>query len=261
MVAAPVLEELREVCQPQAKLASRNGEHWAGRLYMRRVSLRFTRQLVRTRVTPDQLTWTMVVCGVLSGAALLVPGLAGAVLAALLMQLFLLFDCVDGEVARWKGQNSATGIYVDRLGAYLADAALMIGFGFRAAESGLGGWAGFNGWVSLGLATALGVVLLKASTDLVDVARARRGLAVADDEATAPRSQGVASLRRLAAAFKIHRVTNGIEASLVLLAVAALDAATGGVGPTRGALAAIAAITWVMVPAHLLSILSSSRLR
>ncbi|MEV5905213.1 CDP-alcohol phosphatidyltransferase family protein, partial [Streptomyces sp. NPDC052127] len=170
MVAAPVLEELREVCQPQAKLASRNGEHWAGRLYMRRVSLRFTRQLVRTRVTPDQLTWTMVVCGVLSGAALLVPGLAGAVLAALLMQLFLLFDCVDGEVARWKGQNSATGIYVDRLGAYLADAALMIGFGFRAAESGLGGWAGFNGWVSLGLATALGVVLLKASTDLVDVA-------------------------------------------------------------------------------------------
>ncbi|MEU0115860.1 CDP-alcohol phosphatidyltransferase family protein [Streptomyces bobili] len=262
MVAAPVLEELREVCQPQAKLASRNGEHWAGRLYMRRLSLRLTRQLVRTPVTPDQLTWTMVVCGVLSGAALLVPGLTGAVLAALLMQLFLLFDCVDGEVARWKGQNSATGIYVDRLGAYLADAALMIGFGFRAAESGIvGGWAGFDGWVSLGLATALGVVLLKASTDLVDVARARRGLSVADDEATRPRSQGVASVRRLAAAFKIHRVTNGIEASLVLLVVAVADAVSGGVEPTRWALGAVAVITWVMVPAHLLSILASSRLR
>jgi hypothetical protein len=184
MVAAPVLQELREVCQPHAKLASRNGEHWAGRLYMRRISLRFTRQLVRTPVTPDQLTWTMVVCGVASGAALMIPGLTGAVLAALMMQLFLLFDCVDGEVARWKGQNSATGIYVDRLGAYLADAALLAGAGYRAAESGLGGW------LSLGIATALGVVLLKASTDLVDVARARRGLAVADDEATRPRSQG-----------------------------------------------------------------------
>ncbi|GAB2721263.1 CDP-alcohol phosphatidyltransferase family protein [Streptomyces bullii] len=255
MGAAPVLEELREVCQPQAKLASRNGEHWAGRLYMRKISLRATRQLVRTPVTPDQLTWTMVVCGVASGAALMIPGLTGAVLAALLMQLFLLFDCVDGEVARWKGQNSATGIYVDRLGAYLADAALMIGAGFRAAESG------FDGWVSLGLATALGVVLLKASTDLVDVARARRGLGVADDEATRPRSQGVAAVRRLAAAFKIHRVTNGIEASLVLLAVAIADALTGGTDPTRWALAALAAITWLMVPAHLLSILSSSRLR
>ncbi|MFD5712737.1 CDP-alcohol phosphatidyltransferase family protein [Streptomyces pharetrae] len=255
MVAAPVLEELREVCQPRAKLASRNGEHWAGRLYMRRISLRLTRQLVRTPVTPDQLTWTMVVCGVASGAALMIPGPTGAVLAVLLMQLFLLFDCVDGEVARWKGQNNATGIYVDRLGAYLADAALLAGAGFRAAESGLGGW------LSLGIATALGVVLLKASTDLVDVARARRGLAVADDEATRPRSQGVATVRRVAAAFRIHRVTNGIEASLVLLAAAVADLAVGGVEATRWALAGLAAITWLMVPAHLLSILSSSRLR
>ncbi|MHB9859864.1 CDP-alcohol phosphatidyltransferase family protein [Streptomyces sp. YIM S03343] len=255
MVAAPVLEELREVCQPQAKLASRNGEHWAGRLYMRRISLRLTRQLVRTPVTPDQLTWTMVVCGIAAGAALMIPGLAGAVLAVVLMQLFLLFDCVDGEVARWKGQNSATGIYVDRLGAYLADAALLVGAGFRAAHPGYGGW------LSLGIATALGVVLLKASTDLVDVARARRGLGVADDEATRPRSEGVATVRKLAAAFKIHRVTNGIEASLVLLAAAIADTATGGIDPTRWALAALAAITWVMVPAHLLSILSSSRLR
>jgi phosphatidylglycerophosphate synthase len=243
VAAAPALEELREVCQPQAKLASRNGEHWAGRLYMRRISLRVTRQLVRTPVTPDALTWTMVVCGVAAGAALLIPGLTGAVLAAVLFQLFLLFDCVDGEVARWKGQNSAAGIYVDRLGAYLADAALLAGAGFRAAGWGDGG--GFDGWVALGLFTAMGVVLLKASTDLVDVARARRGLAVADDESTRPR----------------HRLTNGIEASLVLLAMAVVDAALGSLDATRIALVVLAAVTWLMVPAHLFSILSSSRLR
>ncbi|WP_245936217.1 hypothetical protein [Streptomyces cahuitamycinicus] len=73
----PVLGELREVCRPQAKLASRNGEHWAGRLDMRSISLRFTRQLVRRPVTPDQLTWTMGVCGVASGAGLMIPGLRG----------------------------------------------------------------------------------------------------------------------------------------------------------------------------------------
>jgi phosphatidylglycerophosphate synthase len=259
MTAAPVLAELREVCQPHAKLQSRNGEHWAGRLYMRRVSLRLTRQLVRTRVSPDTLTWTMVGCGILAGVALLVPGLGGAVLAAVLFQLFLLFDCVDGEVARWKGQNSATGIYVDRLGAYLADAALMAGAGFRAARTGAGDWVW--AWGSVGLAAALGVVLLKVSTDLVDVARARRGLPVADDEAARPRSQSVASARRFASALKVHRVTNGIEASLVLLAVAVVDAGAGTITPTRVVLAAIAAITWAMVVAHLASILSSSRLR
>ena len=89
MVAAPALAELREVCQPQAKLQSRNGEHWAGRMCMRAISLRTTRQLVRTRVSPNTLTWVMVVCGVGGGAALLIPGPTGAVLAAVLFQLFL----------------------------------------------------------------------------------------------------------------------------------------------------------------------------
>ncbi|WP_405004648.1 CDP-alcohol phosphatidyltransferase family protein [Kitasatospora purpeofusca] len=254
-VAAPTLAELREVCQPRAKLASRNGEHWAGRLYMRAVSLRVTRQLVRTSVAPNTLTWLMVVCGVGAGVALLVPGPVGAVLAAVLFQGFLLFDCVDGEVARWKRQFSTAGVYVDRLGAYLADAALMVGAGVRAARGGS------ELWVSVGLAAALGVVLLKASTDLVDVARARSGLAPADEESTQPRSQGIATARRLASVFKIHRVTNGIEASLVLLAAAVADVATGGIGPTRAVVAGIAVITWGMVVAHLASILSSSRLR
>ncbi|MFB7671039.1 CDP-alcohol phosphatidyltransferase family protein [Kitasatospora purpeofusca] len=254
-VAAPALAELREVCQPRAKLASRNGEHWAGRIYMRAVSLRVTRQLVRTSVSPNTLTWLMVVCGVGAGAALLVPGPVGAVLAAVLFQGFLLFDCVDGEVARWKRQFSTAGVYVDRLGAYLADAALMVGAGVRAARGGS------ELWVSVGLAAALGVVLLKASTDLVDVARARSGLAPADEESTQPRSQGIATARRLASVFKIHRVTNGIEASLVLLAAAVADVAVGGIGPTRAVVAGIAVITWGMVVAHLASILSSSRLR
>ncbi|MFI8458510.1 CDP-alcohol phosphatidyltransferase family protein [Kitasatospora sp. NPDC085464] len=255
MVAAPALAELREVCQPQAKLQSRNGEHWAGRLYMRAISLRTTRQLVRTSVSPNTLTWVMVVCGVGGGAALLIPGLTGAALAAVLFQLFLLFDCVDGEVARWKRQFSMAGVYVDRLGAYLADAALMIGAGVRAARGGS------ELWVSAGLAAALGVVLLKASTDLVDVARARSGQPPADEESTQPRSQGMATARRLASVFKIHRVTNGIEASLVLLAAAVVDSGLGNLDATRATLAGITVITWGMVVAHLASILSSSRLR
>ncbi|MFE6749027.1 CDP-alcohol phosphatidyltransferase family protein [Kitasatospora purpeofusca] len=250
-VAAPASAELREVCQPRAKPASRNGERWAGRMYMRAVSLRVTRQLVRTSVSPNTLTWLMVVCGVGAGAALLVPGLPGAVL----FQGFLLFDCVDGEVARWKRQFSTAGVYVDRLGAYPADAALMVGAGVRAARGGS------ELWVSVGLAAALGVVLLKASTDLVDVARARSGLAPADEESTQPRSQGIATARRPASVFKIHRVTNGVEASLVLPAAAVADAVVGSLGPTRAVVAGIAVITWGMVVAHLASILSSSRLR
>jgi phosphatidylglycerophosphate synthase len=255
-VATPTLAELREVCQPQAKIESRNGEHWAGRLYMRRLSLRATRHLVRTSVSPNTLTWMMVVAGVGAGAALLIPGVAGALLAALLFQAFLFFDCVDGEVARWKQQFSAVGVYVDRLGAYLADAALLVGAGFRVAETAS------VAWISVGMAAALGIVLLKASTDLVDVARTRSGLGTAaTEESTEIRSTRVNSVRRLAAAFKIHRIANGIEASLLFLVAALVELGTGGHAPTQIAVAAVAVVAWLMVPAHLFSILSSSRLR
>ena len=43
--AAPSLTELRAVAQPESLLARRGEEHWAGRLYMRRVSIRLTRLL------------------------------------------------------------------------------------------------------------------------------------------------------------------------------------------------------------------------
>ena len=98
-----------------------------GRLYMREVSLRVDRYLVNTKVTPNQLTYLMTVFGVLAAPALLVPGIPGAVLGVVCVQLYLLLDCVDGEIARWKKQFSLGGVYLDRVGAYLCDAAVLAG--------------------------------------------------------------------------------------------------------------------------------------
>ena len=47
------LEELRAVAQPETVVGRVSGEHWAGRLYMRQISIHLTRALVNTRVTPD----------------------------------------------------------------------------------------------------------------------------------------------------------------------------------------------------------------
>ncbi|MYS53328.1 CDP-alcohol phosphatidyltransferase family protein, partial [Streptomyces sp. SID6013] len=96
---------------------------------MREVSLRIDRYLVNTRITPNQLTYLMTVCGVLAAPALLVPGVWGAVLGVVAVQLYLLLDCVDGEIARWKKQYSLGGVYLDRVGAYLTDAAVLVGLG------------------------------------------------------------------------------------------------------------------------------------
>lgn len=93
---------------PEGMLQRRSAEHWAGRLYMRRISLRITRVLSTvTVITPNGLTYLMMLTGVLVSVALVVPGLTGAVLGALLIQVYLLLDCVDGEVARWQPADLA----------------------------------------------------------------------------------------------------------------------------------------------------------
>ncbi|MCX4747024.1 CDP-alcohol phosphatidyltransferase family protein [Kitasatospora sp. NBC_01287] len=248
------LEELRSVIHPPGKLDSR-AEHWAGRLYMRSVSLRVTRLLLNTRWSPNQITGVMVVAGMLSGAALLIPGLGGAVLSVVFMQLYLLLDCVDGEVARWRKQFSPLGVYLDRLGAYLADAAVMVGMGFRASSLGL------SPYLVAGLVAAIGVLLLKASSDLVHVARSDSGLAKATDQSVVPRSSGLARVRRLTSAVGIHRICNGIECTLLLLVAAIVDTARGDLTATRVVTVAVTAVVWVLVPAHVVSIVSSSRLK
>ncbi|AWK12201.1 transferase [Streptomyces spongiicola] len=238
----------------------RSGEHWGGRLYMREISLRVTRVLVGTRVTPNQLTYLMTLAGVLALPALLVPGVWGAVLAVLMVQLYLLLDCVDGEVARWKKQYSLSGVYLDRVGAYLCDAAVLTGFGLRAADLWGGGRIDWL-WAFLGTLAALGAILIKAETDLVGVARHQAGMEPVKDAAAEPRSSGMALARRAAAALKFHRLVLGIEASLLILVLAVADQLRGDLFLTRLGVAVLAAIALLQTVLHLVSVLVSSRLR
>ncbi|MER6608581.1 CDP-alcohol phosphatidyltransferase family protein [Streptomyces sp. NPDC000927] len=256
----PSIAELRPVVHPPGVKDRRSGEHWAGRLYMREISLRVDRHLVNTRVTPNQLTYVMTVAGVLAAPALLVPGIPGALLGVLMVQLYLLLDCVDGEVARWKKQFSLGGVYLDRVGAYLCDAAVLVGFGLRAADPwghGRVDWL----WAFLGTLAALGAILIKAETDLVGVARHQGGLPPVKEAASEPRSSGMALARRAAAALKFHRLILGVEASLVVLVAAVFDAVRDDLFVSRLLVAVLAGIALLQTLLHLVSILASSRLK
>lgn len=227
---------------------------------MREISLRITRLLVTTKITPNQLTYVMTICGVLAAPALLVPGIWGAVLGVVAVQLYLLLDCVDGEVARWKKQFSLSGVYLDRVGAYLCDAAVLVGLGLRAADlwgPGPIDWL----WAFLGTLAALGAILIKAETDLVGVARHQGGLPPVKDAAAEPRSSGMALARRAAGALKFHRLVLGIEASLLILALAVADQIRGDLFFTRLGVAVLAGIALLQTLLHLVSVLASSRLR
>ena len=257
-MSGPSLAELRATGQPPAVLERLNDEHWAGRLYMRRVSPRATWVFARLGWPPNAVTVAFIVCGVAAGVVVALGGLWSAIAAALLIQAYLLFDCSDGELARWSGRFSVTGIYLDRVGHYLGEAALLTGLGFRAQ-----GHLTVSGpYVTAGLAAALLAMLVKAETDNVVVARAESGLAASHTDADlAPRSSGLARARRLAGAFKLHRIIHAVELSLLILLAAIIDAITGTLTATRVLLLTCLIVAALLVVAHLVAVVASGRLR
>ncbi len=274
-MSGPSLAELRAVGQPESVTARRNEEHWAGRYYMRRLSPYGTWLFARLGWSPNGVTWLMIVIGVAAGVVLAVPGFGAAVGAALLIQLYLLLDCSDGELARGSSRTSVTGIYLDRIGHYLAEAVLLAGLGVRAQ----GHFTLAGGYVSAGLAAAVCAILIKAETDNVTVARAKAGLpgpgadlnaangaspAGANGASAAaalePTRAGLARARRLTSALRLHRMIQAVELSLLVVVAAAVDAARGGLTATRLLVAICLVVAAVMVAAHLTAVLASRRL-
>ena len=234
-----------------------NDEHLFGRLYMRKLSPRATWLLARLGASPNAVTAAFIVCGVAAGVVVAFGGLATAIIAAVLVQAGLLFDCSDGELARLTKRTSVGGIYLDRIGHYLCDAAFIIGLGFRAQ----GHLTTSGRYITAGLAAAVLAILVKAETDNVVVARAAAGLTGShDDAALQPRGSGLAQLRRAASVLKVHRIIQAIELSVLVLIAAIIDAARGGLTATRVVLLACLIVAALMVVAHLAAIMASRRL-
>lgn len=128
----PTLEQLRAVCQPPEVKARKNAEHWTAELYLRHISIYLTAVLVRTRITANGVTGLMILAGWCMSLALLIPGIWGPVLAVVLSQVQLYFDCSDGEAAsRWRASQSPRGIFIDMVGHHTTEALIPIALGYR----------------------------------------------------------------------------------------------------------------------------------
>jgi phosphatidylglycerophosphate synthase len=255
----PSIAELRQATQPPSIFARNSGEHWAGRLYVRRLSPYLTRLLLRTPIMPDGVTWLMIASGLLAALALTLPGIGGALGAVVLIQLQILLDCSDGELARWLDRRSPSGVYLDRIGHWLTEAALPIALGIRAD----GGWDSLGTYTTLGLLVSVLVLLVKGESALVVLARAESGRPpAADTEAVAaPRPGLLRRLRHALGFLPFFRAFVAVEATLLALAAAIVDAAAGDLAGTRVLVVALVPIAAITAAGHLVAILASDRLR
>jgi phosphatidylglycerophosphate synthase len=255
-LSAPSLAELRAVSQPESLLARRGEEHWAGRLYMRRLSIRLTRLLVPTAVTPNVLTALMVPAGLLAAFLVTFSSVWLALGAVLLIQVQLLLDCADGELARWRQTVSPRGVYLDQIAHYSTEAALPAALGVRAD----GGLHSLGGWTALGLGVSVLILFLKAETHLVLLARVRAGQPFSEPSEPAPREARRLRLRDGARFLPFFRPFHGIEASFLGLVTAIVDSLAGGHSATRALLVFLAATGVVAVLGHVTAVLVSRRL-
>jgi phosphatidylglycerophosphate synthase len=226
---------------------------------MRRLSPYVTRLILPTGVSADAVTGATLVAGLAAAALLTVPGVIPAAGALLLIQLQMLLDCSDGEIARWRRQYSTAGIYLDRMSHYVTETAFPIALGVRAD----GGWDSIGGWTTLGLLTAVLVLMIRTESALVHVARAESGKPLVEDSETvaAPRGLGLRRIRRAFRFMPFFRAFVAIEFTLLAFAAAIVDAVAGDLVGTRTLVVALLPVAAVTAAGHLLAILTSSRLR
>jgi phosphatidylglycerophosphate synthase len=260
--ARPTIAEIREVGQPPAVRGRKNSEHWVADVYLRKISPYLTLVLLRTSISANQVTWLMVFTGMGAAAALLIPGLPGGFLAMALGQMQMLWDCSDGEVARWRQTTSPKGVFIDRVGHYTAEGLIPIALGLRAAGFPQSGWLE-SPWPLIGALLAVLILYNKSLNDMVHVSRAYNNMPRLEDKAEVgePSSSGLRKLRSLARFVPFHRAYHSVELTILAFIASVVDAAMGGLGATQFLVGALAILALVTVVGHLLAILSSSRLR
>jgi phosphatidylglycerophosphate synthase len=258
----PTIAELRAVTQPPAVRGRANSEHWVADVYLRSLSPHLTRILLRTGLSANAVTWIMIATGASAGLALLVPGLPGAVLALFLGQMQMLWDCCDGEVARWRRTFSPAGTFLDKIGHYTAESVIPICLGIRAAGSDWS-WSQPGPYAYAGALLAVLVMANKALNDMVHVSRAFAGLPRLEDApgVGSPTSTGLAQVRSLVRYVPFNRIYHSVEMTILAFLAALGDAVVGGIPVTRGLLVGMLVLAVPTVLGHLIAILSSTKLR
>lgn len=112
------MEELRELCKKEYYSKIQKGMHY--------VMLYITRPLLRTNITPNQITAFWLILQ-LVGAGFMVWGVYWMnVLGVVLYTLAMLLDYVDGQIARIKKISTYKGIYLEELGIYFGSSVFFL---------------------------------------------------------------------------------------------------------------------------------------
>ncbi|WP_144276317.1 CDP-alcohol phosphatidyltransferase family protein [Demequina sp. NBRC 110053] len=251
------VEEIREIGQPVAIRGRATAEHWSADKYWRKVSPYLTRRFLARGLTADTVTIGVILTGWMAALSLLIPTIAGPLLAAVFAQLQMLIDASDGEVARVRGTSGPRGIFLDKIAHYTTEGGIPVTLGAALAIS-------TGDVLPLALGALLGCMVLmnKMLNDAVHVSRGSVGLGKMEDSTEARRidHSALGLARRAFNVVPLHRIYHSVEMTHLIL-LAALVQLVIGAPVVWWLLIAMCAVTPLVLAGHFVAILASPKLR
>ena len=104
----------------------------------RPISTKITKHLLRTNITPNQISFVSFLVSLIASALLFLGNYIGLLLSGILVQVSSIIDGCDGEVARLKYKETDFGKWFDACLDRYADAFILFGLSYYAFSSGSG---------------------------------------------------------------------------------------------------------------------------
>ena len=102
--------------------------------FYRIISFIFVKIIYRFPVTPNQISVTAMIFGVISGYFFSTATASSYLIAAIFYTLYYLMDCSDGQLARLKKNGTRLGRIIDGISDYVTHIAVYIGLGIGLAN-------------------------------------------------------------------------------------------------------------------------------
>ncbi len=137
-----VQEEINNlnIARLRLKMANRANDGFFSVFVLRKFSKLFTWAAVRLKMTPNQVTLLSFAVGLLSAYEFSRGTFWPIFIGAVLLQLSIIIDCVDGELARYTRQFSALGAWLDAITDRIKEYLVFFALAYGAAKSGRDLW-------------------------------------------------------------------------------------------------------------------------
>ena len=109
---------------------------WWVKLWVRKASFFFTYIFINLGFSPNGVSALSIAVTLAACILLMVPAQWAAILAAVLVNFWLVLDCVDGNIARCQKKKTVYGEFVDDMGGYFTVAFIYLAVGVSAYHLG-----------------------------------------------------------------------------------------------------------------------------